>query len=93
MKKTILHLLLLSFSLFSLHVHIENDLDILSHSSSQNISEEVCEFCEFSSDKTFAEFLDNSVEINFKNVSYQGYLASYITRNIFCFQNKSPPTV
>lgn len=92
MNKTILHILLLSFSLLSLHVHTENDLDTFGHSSSQSVNEEVCEFCEFNSDKIFAEFPDNSVEINFKNVSYQGYLASYINRNIFCFQNKSPPT-
>ena len=92
MKKTILHILLLSFSLLSLHVHTENDLDTFGHSSSQSANEEVCEFCEFNSDKTFAEFPDNSVEINFKNVSYQRYLASYITQNSSCFQNKSPPT-
>jgi hypothetical protein len=92
MKKTILHILLLSFSLLSLHIHAENDSDIFGHSSSQSANEEICEFCKFNSDKIFAEFPDNSVEINFKNVSYQRYLASYITQNSSCFQNKSPPT-
>ena len=92
MNKTILHILFLSFSLLSLHVHTKNDLDTFGHSSSQSANEEVCDFCEFNSDKIFAEFPDNSVEINFKNVSYERYLASYITQKIFCFQNKSPPT-
>ena len=89
MKKTILFTTLLSFSLLSLHVH-HDEIDHLDHSSF-GTQEEVCDICTFNSDKIFTELPDNSVNEYFENISFLRYIASFITSNIFSYNNKSPP--
>ena len=54
MKKTIIALTLLSFAFLSLHVHIHEN-DQLDHASDYNTVKENCDFCQFNSDKSFAE--------------------------------------
>ena len=90
MKKTIIALTLLSFAFLSLHVHI-NENDQLDHASDYNTVKEDCDFCQFNSDKSFAEASTSSVIINFKNIAFKQYVSNYISFNIFCFLNKSPP--
>ena len=90
MKKTIIALTLLSFAFLSLHVHIyENDQ--LDHASDYNTVEEDCDFCQFNSDNSFVEISTTSTKINFKNIIFKQYVSNYISFNIFCFLNKSPP--
>ncbi|NBV72795.1 hypothetical protein EBR61_00805 [bacterium] len=90
MKKTIIALTLLSFAFLSLHLHIiENDQ--LDHASYYDTVEENCDFCQFNSDKSFAEASTTSVSINFKNITFKQHVSNYMSFNIFCFLNKSPP--
>ena len=90
MKKTIIALTLISFAFLSLHVHIyeNNQLD---HASDYNSVEENCDFCQFNSDKSLAEASTYSANINFKNITFRQYVSNYMSFNIFCFLNKSPP--
>ena len=90
MKKTIIALTLLSFAFLSLHVHIHEN-DQLDHASDYNTVEENCDFCKFNSDKSFAEASTSSVSMNFKNITFKQYVSNYMSFNIFCFLNKSPP--
>ena len=90
MKKTIIALTLLSFAFLSLHVHIHEN-DQLDHVSDYNSVEENCDFCQFNSDKSFAEASTSSVSINFKNITFKQYVSNYMSFNIFCFLNKPPP--
>ena len=90
MKKTIIALTLLSFALLSLHVHIHEN-DQLDHASDYNTVGENCDYCQFNSDKSFAEASTSSVSINFKNITFKQYVSNYMSFNIFCFLNKSPP--
>lgn len=90
MKKTIIALTLLSFAFLSLHVHIHEN-DQLDHASNYNTVKENCDFCQFNSDKSFAEASTSSVSINFKNITFKQYVSNYMSFNIFCFLNKSPP--
>ncbi len=90
MKKTIIALTLLSFAFLSLHVHIHEN-DQLDHASDYNTVKENCDFCQFNSDKSFAEASTSSVSINFKNITFKQYVSNYMSFNIFCFLNKSPP--
>mgnify|MGYP001238377561 CR=1 FL=1 len=93
MKKTITNILLLSFSLLSLNVHIHQDdhFNEIEHSS-DHLEQESCDFCEFNSDKSFVESSINSVGTNFKNKCYNRFIAVYISINLFSLNNKSPPT-
>lgn len=93
MKKTIISILLFSFSLLSLHVHAHEDdhSNELGHSSNYHAVEEVCNFCEFNSDKTFTVLSTNSVDIYFENICYNPFIASYISTDLFVLNNKSPP--
>ena len=93
MKKTIISITLLSFTFLSLHVHIHEDdhANDVDHASDYNTVEENCYFCQFNSDKSFAEASTSSVSINFKNIIFNQYIVSYISFNMFCFLNKSPP--
>tara|TARA_X000000368_G_scaffold271517_1_gene215237 strand:- start:407 stop:694 length:288 start_codon:yes stop_codon:yes gene_type:complete len=95
MKKTIISILLFSFSLLSLHVHAHEDdhSNELDHSSDDHAVEQVCNFCEFNSDKTFTALSTNSVDIYFENICYNRFIASYISTNLFFLNNKSPPKV
>ena len=90
MKKTIIALTLLSFAFLSLLVHIHEN-DQLDHASDYNTVKEDCDFCQFNSDKSFAEASTSSVSINFKNLTFKQYVSNYMSFNIFCFLNKSPP--
>ena len=90
MRKTILFTTLLSFTLLSLHVHHNEELDNSVHSY-LGTSKEVCDFCELNSDKLFIDSPENSIDIYFENISFQRYIASFITTNIFSLNNKSPP--
>ena len=90
MKKTIIALTLLSFAFLSLHVHIHEN-DQLDHASNYNTVKENCDFCQFNSDKSFTEASTSSVSINFKNITFKQYVSNYMSFNIFCFLNKSPP--
>ena len=90
MKKTIIALTLLSFAFLSLHVHIHEN-DQLDHASDYNTVKENCDFCQFNSDKSFAEASTTSASINFKNITFKQYVSNYMSFNIFCFLNKSPP--
>jgi hypothetical protein len=90
MKKTIIALTLLSFAFLSLHLHIHEN-DQLDHISYYNSDEENCDFCQFNSDKSFAEASTSSVNINSKNITFKQYVSNYMPFNIFCFLNKSPP--
>ena len=90
MKKTIIALTLLSFAFLSLHVHIHEN-DQLDHTPDDNTVKENCDFCQFNSDKSFAEASTSSVSINFKNIVYELYVSKYISFRMFCFLNKSPP--
>ena len=90
MKKTIIALTLLSFAFLSLHVHIHEN-DQLDHASDYNTVKENCDFCQFNSDKSFAEASTSSVSMNFKNITFKQYVSNYMSFNIFCFLNKSPP--
>ncbi len=93
MKKTIIGITLLSFTFLSLHVHMhEHDhAEHADHASDYNTVEEDCDFCQFNSDKSFAEASTSSVSINFKNIAFKQYVSNYMSFNIFCFLNKSPP--
>ena len=93
MKKTINIILLLSFSLISLHVHIHEDdhFNEIEHSSDFHAEEESCDYCDFNTDKSFTELSTNSVDINFKNICYNRSIVSYISLNLFFLNNKSPP--
>ena len=90
MKKTIIALSLLSFAFLSLHVHIHEN-DQLDHSSDYNKIKENCDFCQFDSDKSFAEVSTSCVSIYLKNITFKQYVSSYMSFNIFCLLNKSPP--
>jgi hypothetical protein len=90
MKKTIITLSLLSFAFLSLHVHID-EYQQLDHVSYYNSVKENCDFCQFNSDKSFAEASTSSVNINSKNITFKQYVSNYMPFNIFCFLNKSPP--
>lgn len=90
MKKTIIALTLLSFAFLSLHVHID-EYQQLDHVSYYNSVKENCDFCQFNSDKSFAEASTSSVNINSKNITFKQYVSNYMPFNIFCFLNKSPP--
>jgi hypothetical protein len=90
MKKTIIGITLLSFTFLSLHVHIHED-DQFDHASDYNTVEEDCDFCQFNSDNSFVEISTTSTKINFKNIIFKQYVSNYISFNIFCFLNKSPP--
>ena len=90
MKKTIIGITLFSFTFLSLHVHIHEN-DQLDHTPDDNTVKENCDFCQFNSDKSFAEASTSSVSINFKNIVYELYVSKYISFRMFCFLNKSPP--
>ena len=90
MKKTIITLSLLSFAFLSLHVHID-EYEQLDHASYYNSVKENCDFCQFNSDKSFAEASTSSLNINFKNITFKQYVSNYMPFNIFYFLNKSPP--
>ena len=93
MKKTIIGITLLSFTFLSLHVHIHEDdhnYD-LNHASDYNTVEENCDFCQFNSENSFVEISTTSAKINFKNIIFKQYVSNYMSFNIFCFLNKSPP--
>jgi hypothetical protein len=90
MKKTIITLSLLSFAFLSLHVHID-EYQQLDHVSYYNSVKENCDFCQFNSDKSFAEASTSSVNINSKNITFKQYVSNFMPFNIFCFLNKSPP--
>ena len=93
MKKTIIAITLLSFTYLSLHVHIHEDdhANDVDHASDYNTVEENCDFCQFNSDKSFAKASTTSASINFKNITFKQYVSNYMSFNIFCFLNKSPP--
>ena len=92
MKKTIIGTTLLSFTFLSLHVHIHEDdhANDVDHASDYNTVEENCDFCQFNSEDSLTEKSTISANINFKNIFNQ-YIVSYISFNMFCFLNKSPP--
>ena len=90
MKKTIIALTLLSFAFLILHVHIHEN-DQLDHASDYNTVEENCDFCQFNSKDSLTEKSTISANINFKNIIFNQYIVSYISFNMFCFLNKSPP--
>jgi len=90
MKKTIIALTLLSFAFLTLHEHIHEN-DQLDHASYYNSVERNCDCYQFNSDKSFAEASTSSVNINFKNITFKQYVSNYMSFNIFCFLNKSPP--
>ena len=93
MKKTIIGITLFSFTFLSLHVHMhEHDhAEHADHASDYNTVEENCDFCQLNSDNLFIEASTTSVKINFKNIMFKQYVSNYISFNIFCFLNKSPP--
>jgi hypothetical protein len=93
MKKTIIALTLLSFTYLCLNVHIHEHehAQHADHVSDYNTVEENCNFCQYNSDKSFAEASTSSVNISFKNISFKQYVSNYMSFNIFCFLNKSPP--
>ncbi len=90
MKKTIIGITLLSFTFLSLHVHM-HEHGQLDHASDYNTVEENCDFCQLNSDNSFVETSTTSASINFKNIIFKQYVSNYISFNIFCFLNKSPP--
>ena len=93
MKKTIIGITLLSFTFLSLHVHIHEDdhnYD-LNHTSDYNTVEENCDFCQLNSEESLTEKSTISATISFKNIIFEQYIANYISFNLFCFLNKSPP--
>ncbi|GIR19101.1 MAG: hypothetical protein CM15mP33_06230 [Candidatus Neomarinimicrobiota bacterium] len=90
MKKTIIAITLFSFAFLSLHVHIHEN-DQLDHASDYNTVEEDCDFCQFNSENSFVEISTTSAKINFKNITFKQYVSNYMSFNIFCFLNKSPP--
>ena len=93
MKKTIIGITLLSFTFLSLHVHIHEDdhYNDVDHASDYNTVEENCDFCQFNSEDSLTEKSTISANINFKNIIFNQYIVSYISLNMFCFLNKSPP--
>ena len=93
MKKTIIGITLLSFTFLSLHVHMhEHDhAEHADYASDYNAVEKNCDFCQFNSENSFIEASTTSVKINFKNIMFKQYVSNYISFNIFCFLNKSPP--
>ena len=93
MKKTIIGITLFSFTFLSLNVHMhEHDhAEHADHSRDYNTVEEDCDFCQFNSENTFSEISTTSGKINFKKIIFKQYVSKYISSNIFCFLNKSPP--
>ena len=91
MKKTIIGITLLSFTFLSLNVHMHEHAEHADHASDYNTVEEDCDFCQFNSDNSFVEISTTSTKINFKNIIFKQYVSNYISFNIFCFLNKSPP--
>ena len=91
MKKTIIGITLLSFTFLSLNVHLHEHAEHADHASDYNTVEEDCDFCQFNSDNSFVEISTTSTKINFKNIIFKQYVSNYISFNIFCFLNKSPP--
>ena len=93
MKKTIIAITLFSFSFLSLNVHM-HELEHAEHSdhiSKHNLLEQDCNFCQFNSENSFVESSTTSLKINFKVIMFKQYVSNYISFNIFCFLNKSPP--
>ena len=93
MNKTITTITLLSFSYLCLNVHMHEHehAEHADHASDYNTVEEDCDFCQFNSDNSFVEISTTSTKINFKNIIFKQYVSNYISFNIFCFLNKSPP--
>lgn len=93
MKKTITALTLFSFTFLSLNVHMHEDehAEQADHASDYNTVEENCDFCQFNSENSIVEISTTSAKINFKNIILKQYVSNYISFNLFCFLNKSPP--
>ena len=93
MKKTIIAITLLSFTFFSLNVHMHEHeyAEHSDHASDYNTVEENCDFCQFNSENSSLESSTTSLKINFKVIIFEQYITNYISFNIFCFLNKSPP--
>ena len=93
MKKTIIAITLLSFTFLSLNVHMHEHehAENADNASDYNTVEENCDFCQFNSEDSLAEKSTISANINFKNIIFNQYIVSYISLNMFCFLNKSPP--
>lgn len=93
MKKTIIALTLFSFTFLSLNVHMHEDehAEQADHASDYNTVEENCDFCQFNSENSIVEISTTSAKINFKNIILKQYVSNYISFNLLCFLNKSPP--
>ena len=93
MQKTIIALILFSFTFLSLNVHMHEHEHAKNadHASDYNRVEEDCYFCQFNSENSFADISTASAKINFKNIIFKQYVSNYISFNLFCFLNKSPP--
>ena len=93
MKKTINSILLISFSLLSLHIHVHADdhSHEPNHSSEHNEQEKICYSCDFNSDKTLEALATNSNDIYFENIFFNQYNFIYRSSNLFFLNNKSPP--
>ena len=90
MKKTTIAITLFSFTFLSLNVHM-HEHEHADHASDYNMVEENCDFCQFNSENSFVEISTISAKINFKNIIFKQYVSNYISFNLFCFLNKSPP--
>ena len=93
MKKTIIAITLFSFSFLSLNVHMHEHehAEHSDHVSKHNTLEQDCNFCQFNSENSSLESSTTSLKINFKVLIFEQYVTNYISFNIFCFLNKSPP--
>jgi hypothetical protein len=93
MQKTILALTLFSFTFLSLNVHMhEHDhAEHADHSRDYNTVEEDCDFCQINSEESLTGKSTISATFSFKNIIFKQYIANYISFNLFCLLNKSPP--
>ena len=93
MKKTIIAITLFSFTfqVLNVHMHEHEHADHADHASHYNAEEQDCDFCQFNNETSFVELYTTFVKINFKVIIFEQYVSNYISFNIFCFLNKSPP--
>ena len=91
MKKTIIAITLFSFTFQVLNVHMHEHADHADHAFDYYTVEQDCDFCQFNSENSFVELYTTFVKINFKVIFFEQYVSNYISFNIFCFLNKSPP--
>lgn len=93
MKKTITAITLLSFTFLGLNVHMHEHeyVELADRASDHNTVKEDCDFCQFNSENSFVEISTTSAKINLKNIIFKQYVSNYISFNLFCFLNKSPP--